>query len=300
MEAADRALPVVGGRDDEFGGVLVVHPVIAARFLHRREAGRDGGACGRIDAVILHIAGIFVLLQRIGREEGLACHRLVAVIDRDRAAGREMHLPPELRGRGPFDVQVGVVGIQQSGLDEHCERRLRQLAHLVVAAADHDVERRAGRQDLRGDVLALVDRVHLRRRGHRLAVDRQLEADEIGRGIDRRADGRFRIFVIVDVGQREGDDGIDVRRAVIGEDVAHPDRIGAEEQVFARHADVGVPGQHDAARAQHRRTVVGHGGRDERRSNAQKQRPGETRHEIPQNEYALRSYEYFRGLHHGK
>ncbi len=87
-------------------------------------------------------------------------------------------------------------------------------------------------------ILGPLHRFALELRVYRLAVGGGFEVDEVFGVLRHAADGRFDQLLQIHIGQRKGDNGINIVAAVVDEFVAHLHVIGRNAQVFGRHADL--------------------------------------------------------------
>jgi hypothetical protein len=177
------------------------------------------------------------------------------MLDDEVAAGREDLLPiPALLHR-PGRREAAPVGDGEAELDQIRPLALRQPIQSLAA--------RTGQEAVHGEEVAVVaaamhgPAVDLH--AHRPPVDARLEIGRVG-------DVHVALLRQVAVRHREGDDGADVARAAVAEDVAHPDFAGGDEQILGDHVDVGASGEDEPAGGMLGGAVVGTGGRREGQS----------------------------------
>jgi hypothetical protein len=260
IEAADRRAPVAAGGEDVADPLLGDDP---PGLLHQPV---DAGEESRIDAVIGDHPASFGRGSEAGyRKAGAdasAGARNVAMLDDEIAAGREDLLPVPSLLFGPGRHQMAFPAMAVVIFVDRSETQLEQPVAIGLA---QPIERRA---------------VGVRRQAERLQVCGAIGAAERSPSLHSHGDrtpvyGGSKIFWIggvaeillgaIAVGHREGDKGADVARRAIAEDVADPNLVGGDEQVFGDHVDVGASGEDEAARIVAGGAVVGRGRRGERR-----------------------------------
>ncbi len=166
--------------------VLIEQPVVRLLLEGIGELGlqRRGGCRHRCSSRLYCFAPSG--LERIGREEGLAGHRLIGVVHADvPCAGKcifhqnfvvafHFGMTWPLPSSSP---RPALTSLALSAGESLSIRSTRLVPATLIGSP--------AARTWAGDVPAVQDRVLLRRSGHRLAIDQELEADEVRRGIDR-------------------------------------------------------------------------------------------------------------------
>lgn len=262
-EVADRTLPVCAGGQHVAEPDLGAHQVLLPRH-HRVVAAQEGV----VDAVLVtadaDLGGELRVLAELGVEQTAdrtAGERLVAVGDLHRAAGGE-DLGAGDRGLGrPMGGPQGLLAVAARLLDQPLgDQRLTRVGGETI---DRRIEALVDRRRLEpqggetvGDVGALEDRALDEDERHGRAVDGGVEGEVLRIVGDRHLDA------VLDVGQREGDQGFDVGGRGVEEDVVDAHLRLGEEEVLALHDDRVGLGQRQTADGSFRHAVVGAGGRD--------------------------------------